>query len=377
MSVLLLALALQTAAAPDIVVKGTRLDDAYAACLARQCPPLRDAQVTIAWAEARFREGAYLKAKRGLAEAVSRNRDHAATDPKPLAALYEAYATVAVHDGDLEVYKRAMGGRARTLRAHLPASDPAIADAEIALGDMWAKLGKLRSAEMAYDAAERNAAVAGLPIAALNAALRRAWLASATGELGQADRIIDRVAASEAARDPAIQAVLPVVRLRLAAKRADDAAVDKLVAGLARTNGAAPALLWAPPYDPTPVAAAVDTQLKFDFRNPIPPNSADRSPITWADVGFWVRPDGRTADIDVLRGSRDRNWLPIATRQIAARRYAPRDGGGQGVYRVERFTLRGEYQTPIGSLIPRRAGPPRLEVIDLTEQGTRVVASAG
>lgn len=373
---LLLALALQAAADPGIVVSSKRLDDAYAECVAGKCPPLRDAQVSIAWAEARFRDGAYVKAKAGLAAAARRNSAHAATDPKPLAAIHEAHATVAMHDGDLEVYKRASEERIRTLRANLPANDPAIAEAEMALGDMWAKLGKLRSAEMAYETAERNAAANGLPAAALNAALRRAWLAAASFDPGEAQRIIDRVAASEAARDPAIQAALPVVRLRLAAKQADDAAIDTLVSGLASTGDAAPTLLWAPPYDQTPVAAAVDAASRFEFRNPIPSHSAERKPITWADIGFWVRPDGRTADVEVLRGTRDRNWLPIATNQIAARRYSTSNATGPGVYRVERFTLRGTYEVPIGSLVPRRGGSPRLEVIDLTEQGTRVAASA-
>ncbi|HEX8388162.1 MAG TPA: hypothetical protein VF636_04010 [Sphingomonas sp.] len=62
--------------------------------------------------------------------------------------------------------------------------------------------------------------------------------------------------------------------------------------------------------------------------------------------------------------------------QIARRRYAASAGapGDPGTYRIERFTLRGNYRVPKGSLIRRRAGPTKLEVIDLTDSAARVTA---
>ncbi|MDD1451624.1 hypothetical protein NHF48_012620 [Sphingomonas sp. H160509] len=63
---LLFVLAMQ-AATPDIVVSGKRLDEAYQACVEQGCPPLRDAQVSIAFAEQQFRQGAYQRARRTLA----------------------------------------------------------------------------------------------------------------------------------------------------------------------------------------------------------------------------------------------------------------------------------------------------------------------
>jgi hypothetical protein len=56
----------------DIVVTGQRLVDAQAACVRGECTPLRDAQASIALAEARFRTGSYFDAKRTLAAAVAR-----------------------------------------------------------------------------------------------------------------------------------------------------------------------------------------------------------------------------------------------------------------------------------------------------------------
>lgn len=92
------------AASSDIVITGKRLSEEHAICDQGRCTPLRDAEVSIAYAEAQFREGKYLDARNSLAAAVNRNRNHAKIAPKPVAALYEAYATVALHEGDQEIY---------------------------------------------------------------------------------------------------------------------------------------------------------------------------------------------------------------------------------------------------------------------------------
>lgn len=148
---LVMAASAAVGAETDIVVTGKRLDDANAECIARRCLPLRDAQVSIAWAERALRNGDYLAAKRGLAAAIARNRGFAAVAPKPVAALYEAYGTVTLQEGDLAAYKRAVGAQARTLREHLPPSDPAVIGAGLALGDMWLKAGSTPDAQAAYE----------------------------------------------------------------------------------------------------------------------------------------------------------------------------------------------------------------------------------
>lgn len=114
------------AATADIVIKGKRLVEAQAECAKGNCTPLRDATATIALAESQFRDGEYLKAKRLLAAAVARNKDKAGSDPRPVAALYEAYATVAIHEGDRDTYRSAVADQVRVLRDHLPADDNAV-----------------------------------------------------------------------------------------------------------------------------------------------------------------------------------------------------------------------------------------------------------
>lgn len=378
MTSLLLVLALQSAAADPGIVVTNKLDPAYAECVAGGCTPLRDAQVSIAWAEQRFRAGAYLQAKRGLQAAISRNRDKAATDPKPVAALYEATATVAIHEGDRALYRESVGDRVRTLRENLPPNDPAVHAANLAVGDMWVKLSDTLAADGAYRQAQREAEARGDTATAISAAIRRAWLATNANDKSRADAILDEVAASEGAQEASVQRALGVARLRLAARRGDEAAVARMVGEISGAQGSEPALYQSAAYPESASAAAADIQRRLGaLVEPVRVESSELKGIKWADIGFWIRPDGRTEDVEVLRGSRALGWTDGMIKQIGTRRYAgvPSDAAGQGVYRIERYTLRATYRTPIGSLIARRAGPERLEMAVLSSPGVRVIGS--
>ena len=111
---------------------------------------------------------------------------------------------------------------------------------------------------------------------------------------------------------------------------------------------------------------------------PIQPPTLE--PLRWADVGFWIRPDGRTADVEVLGGSPDRRWTGAVVTQVAGRRYSTTlaaPTGDPGFYRLERFTLRPQYKSGsvTGYLVSFKSGPQRLEVLDLTDPGAKVTAS--
>jgi hypothetical protein len=364
------------AATPDIVVSGRRLSEAYAACAEQGCSPLRDAQASIAFAEQQFRDGAYLKARRTLMAAISRNKRHAATDPKPVSALYEAYATVSLHDGDLDAFKSAVGQQVRTLRDNLPANDPAVVAAAFATGDMWVSMRNGRAAEISYRTIERQALADGNAALALQATLHRVGLANARGDTAGAARLMAEAEARPIAAHPKLRAVLQVVRLRLAAGRKDDTQIDQLVRAIGHDGSTRPTLVWAPPYESTGIAAAQEAAAKFDLRNPVPARSSDVDPIQWVDIGFWIRPDGKTNEPEILRGSRSTGWAGYLLKQVSERRYTgvSTSSTDRGVYRIERFTLRGAYQVPTGSLIGRRGGAARLEVLDLTQPDTSVSA---
>ena len=374
MIALLLLLTIQVT--PDIIVSGKRLDDAYRDCVDQACPPLRDAQVSIAYAERQFREGASVKARSTLSAAISRNKRYAATAPKPLAALYEAYATVSRHDGDMDAFRTAVGGQVRTLRNNLPPDDPAVTAAAFATGDMWLGLRNARSADQSYRAVERQALAQGNATLALQATLRRVGLANAQGNTAEAARLMAGAEARPEASDPTLRTVMQVARLRLAAKQADDEQVDRLVREIGHDASTRPVLIWAPPYERTAETAARVNAAKFDMVDPLPARPSDYGTIQWADIGFWIRPDGKTSDPEILRGSRSTAWATPYLRQVSGRRYTgnPAIHGDRGVYRIERFTLRGTYLVPTGSLIRRRAGPADLEVLDLTKPDNPVTA---
>ena len=377
MILLSLLLAAQ-AVSPDIVVNGQRLDDAAALCAKGQCTTLRDAQVSITLAERSFRAGNYLAAKRTLSAAIAREKGHAATDPKPVSALYEAYATVAIHDGDETAYRKAVVAQVWTLRDNLPPDDPAVADAMFSLGDMWVKLGRYYEADQAYDGVERRARAEGRTRIATLATMRRVGLLSGMHDDGQANAMLAKLEKGPGANDPSLAPVFRVLRLRMAIRKGDQPQIDALIRDIGHGEATAPVLVWAPPYAPTGAAAAQDDELRFSFLDRQAASSTDNDPYLWADIGFWIRPDGHTGDVTILRQyPAAGGWATPYLSQISQRRYtASTDAAGEGTYRVERFTLRGTYTTPVGSLIRRRAGPMRLEVLDLTQPGSATTSAS-
>jgi hypothetical protein len=127
----------------------------------------------------------------------------------------------------------------------------------------------------------------------------------------------------------------------------------------------------SPAYDLDPASAADQHSKSFNLTDSQGGGSGELARIRWADVGFWVRPDGTTADIEVLRSGRAKGWIAPALRQIAGRRYSAAKGAaaraGNGVYRVERFTAATEYRTPTRSLIKRRVATGGYKVVDMTQ----------
>ncbi|NJS13500.1 MAG: hypothetical protein HC788_01485 [Sphingopyxis sp.] len=93
----------------------------------------------------------------------------------------------------------------------------------------------------------------------------------------------------------------------------------------------------------------------------------------WADVGFWVNPDGRVSDVEILRGKGSKGWLKPVFEHLSGRIYAPlkKEGndGVPGFYMVERYTLTARFvNDTTGSRIRRREATPRIERIDITPE---------
>ena len=207
------------------------------------------------------------------------------------------------------------------------------------------------------------------------------------GERRAADALIASARELPGGDDPMTQAAIRIIGLRMAAADGEASATDRLVEELGRAAFPKPVLLFSPPYPPTPLAreegiprlGQVRLASASDFAGLVGDTvrASDIAMIQWADIGFWIRPDGSVAEAEVLRGSRERGWTEPYLHQVSRRRYSVTPGtvDGLGSYRVERFTLRGEYLTPPGSMIRLRGGPADLQIIDVTEPGARVTAA--
>lgn len=204
----------------------------------------------------------------------------------------------------------------------------------------------------------------------MTAGLRLVALASARKQTTRARRLLEEIAGSPAAQGPEMQAMIPALRVRLASAGGDDAEIDRQIASTPPTI-VAPVLIRNPPIPLTSIGAAEKSAHKFFETTGLSARSMEVTALEWADIGYWIRPSGHTAGVSVLRSSRDSDWR-AATDQISGRRYAAfgTDPAGQGIYKVERYTLRGSYGVPIGSLIRRRTGQQQMEVVDITQGAT-------
>ena len=90
----------------------------------------------------------------------------------------------------------------------------------------------------------------------------------------------------------------------------------------------------------------------------------------WFDIGFWVTPDGRVSEIEVIgKSGADNSLVKPVIDSIKTRIYAPlkREPGDPGVYSVERYTLTSFWvDDNTGTRVRMRSPVPRIERMDLT-----------
>jgi hypothetical protein len=362
-----------TPTGPDIVVRAERAGAALAKCLAAGCPAADDIRISIAQAELQFAQGSYRDARATLNQSIERTKREAARYPHMVAALYEASATVNLHYGDMEAFRRATTQRASILRANLKADDPALTLLPIELGDARAQANDWVGADQQYLSAARNYAANGQPWLAAMASLRAAAMAISQDRLSLAEERIRAVGKAPAASDPAIVQVSAMLKARIAAAQGRDGGVEALLATLRDDPTAPPQLISGDKYQEEPSAIAANSAGRFGEVNRAQLRSGDTVGIRWVDIGFLVTPDGTVSDVEVLRGNRSKEWAKPYLEQVASRRYVPPTvpAGSPGRYRIERFTLRATRQVPIGSLVAQPVGTSELRVLDLTKVGDK------
>lgn len=358
---ILLAVAQTTTAPPapveEIVVVGHRATDALAACIARQCPPAEDVEASLQASVEQFTAGRYAAARQTLQRSIRRNRAYAEQLPGPVSSLYATLATVAEHEGDSNLWKTAARTNVELLRRHVGPSVPGTLLEEISFADALMGTGNLSTASDNLAKVERLALEAGHPGIAAGAAYRRAWLAFAQRDDGRAAKLADHSVAIAGPAKADFARLRDVLKSRIALRKGDSGAIDALVARIPRDDSQRPTLLFSKPVEDLNVDTDIVT------------NGWNDSGIRFADVGYWIRPDGRTDGAEILQGSGLGQWEGAVLRQVSTRRYASLTvpAGTPGIYRVDRFTIRATMGTPTGSRIKQRMGRLTTHIIDLTE----------
>ena len=365
----------------DVVVTGHRLRDTEAAlkaCLARGCPPDQDIAATLAHAENQFVGGDYKNARATLLASIGRNKRHAHDYPVPVSDLLRAQARVASHLGEHDSYRVGQIDSLDALKAGLPADDPRVLAQRLEVADAFAVQGRADGALLMYRDLVGDARRLGNRRIEGYALLRRAVLLGTLADIDRGTYAADAkvaIAALTESTDPQLapfKAAAELLAARRAAKAGDTAAIDRLVATYARP-GKRPVLLYSPTYieqDSDRLHASngsATTRLAVgDFDG------------QWADVGFWIKPDGSVGDVDILRGSPtlDRSWVKPLEKVIAGRRYTPlalpRDD--PGLLRVERYTRTAWWTEATGTHLRVRQPVPRIEMLDLTNEAATASA---
>ncbi|WP_022688195.1 hypothetical protein [Sphingomonas phyllosphaerae] len=343
----------------DVIVVGHRAEKDLAACVARHCPPVQEVEASLQASVEQFADGRYVDARQTLQAAIRRNKRYAATLPGPVSSLYATLATVAEHEGDTNLWRTASRNNVSVLRQQLGAMDVATMTEELSFADDMVGQGAIIMADNIYGKIQRRAAANGQPALAASAAFRRGWLALQRNRFREAERFADTAVTLAGGADSTMAELREILRTRVAIRKGDDTAVDALAARLRQSTEAHPVLLYAPPIeDINPPRGRIDA---------LPPLRDDA--IHFADVGYWIRPDGTVADAELLRSNGLGQWAPGILHHVGARRYVPlRASDGQpGRYRIDRFTVRGDMDVPIGTRIRQRMGKLSVHVIDLTE----------
>jgi hypothetical protein len=345
-------------ASKDVIVVGHRAEKDLAACLARQCPPAQEVEASLQASVEQFADGRYGDARRTLQGAIGRNKRYAAKLPGPVSRLYATLATVAEHEGDAQLWKTASRNNLMVLREQLGETHVATMKEELQFADDMVSQGTVRLGEGIYAKIQRRAAATGHNDLAAGAAFRRAWLALALRRARDAERFADEAVTLAGPGDTTMAQLREIVRTRIAIDKGDTGAVDALAARIRQADDGRPTLLYAPPVeDINPPRQLVDTGLLRD------------SAIRFADVGYWIRPDGRIVDAEVLRTNGLGQWSPGILKHVRERRYIPLKlvDGQPGLYRIDRFTVRATKDIPTGTHISRRMGQLSVHVVDLTE----------
>jgi tetratricopeptide (TPR) repeat protein len=361
-----------------IVVTGIRIQDyrdRLAACLARNCPPNEDVDASLALAEALLLNGDYGDAREAVHDSLRRNRDEARTYPEPVSDLYRAHSRLSRHMGFDRVALRSTHGILDALQEGLPQEDHRHFTARFELAEVKMAMGRYRAAREELEQLAEIAERAGRRDVAVTAELRTLWFDYINLPHSEArSRLVEMSQLTDPARR--LEAVgAKVLLARIYRSEGNSRAADALLAEVGRGTSAQRRLIHAPRY--TLLRNDRDQVLDQDLATAVRfGNVASRVSENyegkWIDVGFWVQPDGRVSDLEVLRTGGDTVWARPLLQAIRGRLYST---AGEPTYRLERYTLTSAWaypenwsggETSSGSRLPQRSARARVEYLDLT-----------
>lgn len=366
--------------APPIVVTARSLNDSEKRlkdCLARQCPPNEDIHASLSHAENLFIAGDYRNARNVIGKSIKRNHNNAKHYPVDVADLYSGGAAIQQHSGEPSGYMRMTIASRDALKAGLPANDPRIFLSQLAVGDMRAQLGSYDAAGRYYREVWREAEKLSLKNVVARARLRDAFLSSLQGETGsayapyyraEARRKFQSILADYDTDHSSMALVARLALARLDDKEGSSEAIKAIIAryGQVGKSSDRPTLLFAPSVID---AKGNARRARAEMSGSVPVNAGTMNlDDVWADIGFWVRPDGTTNDIEILRNRGSKEWLKPVMTAIQGRRYSRTnaDPADPGFFMLERYTLAAPRDPLTGSRIRTRGLYGKIERLDLT-----------
>lgn len=363
-------------------------EDNLNACLARNCEPDEDIDATMALAETQLMAGEYRDARETLVRSLRRNKDEADRYPIPVSDLYRANGKVSAHLGIDDDYYRSTWGIYQTLKHGLPSAADRRYSALMEVAEMTFRTRGHERARLHYAAIARQAREDGRPDIAAIAELRSAIRHLPPGSVWQVNEI-KRVAnlRGEEMRAPVLEANLALARM--AYEKGDEQKAQEVLQNLAHLNIKRPILVYVPPFEVIGAPAAQGEIINHsnsaapppDGGGPAPPGSirafasnhmALNVEDEWLDVGFRITPEGRVADMKVLRRRGDNVWAPPLLKSIQGRRYTPGMDNDPGSQRVERYTYTSGVEMGSGRRVATHSPKGRIEYLDLSPSGLAV-----
>jgi tetratricopeptide (TPR) repeat protein len=372
------ATAPQVASGPDIVITGRSFEETarkLEECIARKCPIEEDVRATLAHAENLYVAGEYKTARGTLLASIGRNKGAAKAHPAAVSDLYRTNGRVATVLGEKQDALTSQISSLEALRAGVEPTDRRVFVQRIEVADTLAKQGRLLAALQHYGKVAGDADRAGVTDIVGYARLRTATLLSAISYYepeykARADQALAWFDAQQAPGLAPFREAAHVISARAAIRAGDESALKRLVAQSARTT--TPKLLYAPVID-RPIETRGEGQGAVPVASELNRLAVAPDKEQWVDISFWVRPDGRVGDAEILRNGKplDEDWVKPILTALNGRIYAPltMPATNPGVLRVERYTRFADLTVNTGSRLRVREPRTRIEMLDLSTGG--------